>query len=189
MCPYISNLKQFVSADDLSSSLADTILDRLPFNLFANDFSDLIGDNFKFIPYIDNIFLPHSCDRTDIYTFAAVINESLARIDLQMMENTLYMKTSKNNVMLFNFSRSGSPNFRIRLKENAIDLVDTMSCLGIILYRKLNFDVHLDSISAKICLTLRKSYNLNLHLPVRFKYTITHVLCPSVYLIISIDLS
>lgn len=99
-----------------------------------------------------------SWDRHDIYTFEIEMNESLARINAWMMVNMLCIYTGKTKPILFNSPRTGSVNLRMRVSANAIDLVDSLLRLEVIVDRKLDFDVHWGSISAKICLTLRKLY-------------------------------
>lgn len=54
-------------------------------------------------------------------------------------------------------------------KKEMRDLMDSMLCLRVTLNSQRNFDVHLDSISAKTCLTLRILCILNLCFPVQIK--------------------
>lgn len=170
MRSYTPNRKQFASVEDHVSSLANTVSDVPQLSilgLFMNDLSDSIGDDCRFFAYADDVVLLYSCDRSYSYTFGTMINEP--RSTYQLMDD-------RENVSLFNSPRAGSSNLFIRLKGNTIDLVMSMSCFSVILDRKINFPRHMDSISAKICLAIRKLYNFNLHLAVQVKYSIAHAL-------------
>lgn len=157
---YLSNRKQFVSINGVSSTLSHvncgvpqgSILGPLLFILYINDIVNC-SHILKFILFADDTNLFYS--GKDIWQVMQCINAELLKLSEWFRANKLSLNVKKTNFILFGRKRIisstvNSQKFQLIIDGNVLDRVDCTKFLGVIIDEKLNWYKHIDHISLKI---------------------------------------
>ena len=156
---YLSNRKQYVQIDDISSSIVSintgvpqgSILGPLLFNICINDII-MSSDKFNFILYADDTTLNatvKSLGETAADIQLSISNE-LQKICKWLDLNKLHLNVAKSKFMLFHMPQKVIPYLHFSLNGSPIDYVSEFIFLGLTLDCNLNFKSHLKTIETKI---------------------------------------
>ena len=156
---YLSNRKQYVQIDDISSSIVSintgvpqgSILGPLLFNICINDII-MSCDKFNFILYADDTTLNatvESFGETAADIQLSISNE-LQKICKWLDLNKLHLNVAKSKFMLFHMPQKVIPQLHFSLNGSPIDYVTEFIFLGLTLDCNLNFKSHLKTIGTKI---------------------------------------
>ena len=151
---YLSNRKQYVKIDDISSSIVSintgvpqgSILGPLLFNICINDII-MSSDKFNFILYADDTTLNvtvESFGETAADIQLSISNE-LQKICKWLDLNKLHLK-----FMLFHILQKVIPQLHFSFNGSPIDYVTEFIFLGLTLDCNLKFKLHLKTIGTKI---------------------------------------
>ena len=155
---YLSNRKQYVQIDDISSSIVSintgvpqgSILGPLLFNICINDIIRS-SDKFNFILYADDTTLKatvESFGETAADIQLSISNE-LQKICKWLDLNKLHLNVAKSKFMLFHMPQKVIPQLHFSLNGSPIDYVTEFIFLGLTLDCNLNFKSHLKTIGTK----------------------------------------
>ena len=156
---YLSNRKQYVQIDDVSSSMLSintgvpqgSIVGPLLFNILINDII-MSSDKFNFILYADDTTLNatvESFGETAADILISIRNE-LQKICKWLDLNKLRLNVAKSKFMLFHMPQKIIPQLHFYLNGSPIDYVTEFNFLGLTLDCNLNFKSHLKIILTKI---------------------------------------
>ena len=156
---YLSNRKQIVQIDDVSSSMLSintgvpqsSIVGPLLFNILINDII-MSSDKFNFILYADDTTLNatvESFGETAADIQISIRNE-LQKICKWLDLNKLHLKVAKSKFMLFHMHQKIISQLHLYLNGSPIDYVTKFIFLGLTLDCNLNFKSHLKIIVTKI---------------------------------------
>ena len=156
---YLSNRKQYVQIDDISSSIVSintgvpqgSILGLLLFNICINDII-MSSDKFNFILYADDTTLNatvESFSETAADIQLSISNE-LQKICKWLDLNKLHLTVAKSKFMLFHMPQKVIPQLHFSINGSPIDYVTEFIFLGFTLECNLNFKSHSKTIGTKI---------------------------------------
>lgn len=125
-----------------------SILGPLLFNIYLNDFKNALSSGFP-IMYADdtNIFISGN----NIDTITAQCNTELGNINKYIQSNRLSLNTSKTQAMTFSnnpATRKSEPN--IEIGGQKIEIVNSVSFLGVKIDNALSWTTHITHITSKI---------------------------------------
>ena len=180
---YLTNRKQYVDFDGISSSLADittgvpqgSILGPLLFIIYINDLSN-VSKIFHPIIYADDTTLLSTLQvfqtKDSAVNVSANINQELLEITKWMKLNKLSLNAKKTKFMIFSNPQKVITTPDILVDNTKIECVDNFNFLGITLDRHLNWNAHLDKIATKLSQTIGIMYKLKEYLPQNIMKTI-----------------
>ena len=156
---YLSNRKQYVQTDDVSSSMLSintgvpqgSIVGPFLFNILINDII-MSSDKFNFILYADDTTLNatvESFGETAADIQISIRNE-LQKICKWLDLNKLRLNVAKSKFMLFHMPQKIIPQLHFYLNGSPIDYVTEFIFLGLTIDCNLNFKSHLKIIGTKI---------------------------------------
>ena len=156
---YLSNRKQYVQIDDVSSSMLSiytgvpqgSIVGPLLFNILINDII-MSSDKFSFILCADDTTLNamvESFGETAADIQISIRNE-LQKICKWLDLNKLHLNVAKSKFMFFQMPQKIIPQLHFYLNGSPIDYVTEFNFLGLTLDCNLNFKSHLKIIGTKI---------------------------------------
>ena len=137
-----------------------------------NNFIQYIGDiQCRVYLFADDIYLLFTGDLQFLDCHEASINYVLSRACDWAVLNKLNFNPSKTKAIAFG---NHDCYINISFDKVAIQFVDQLDCLGVILDRGLNFRKHIAKVSAKVSSSLRMLYNLDCFLPLHIRIRISH---------------
>lgn len=180
---YLSDRRQYVSSNNIKSSIGfvtsgvpqGSILGPILFLSYVNDIIAALESRIC-EPYVfaDDIFLLFKSYDSDLE-----INSHLHHVSNLLSLNKLDINPLKTKAMLLHTRRHGSSCPNIKIGSTLIQTVESMKCLGINVDSKLDFSDHIDDISRKVCLILRRLYSLKEYTPIAVRKQLAHSLLMS----------
>lgn len=184
---YLSGRSQYVSYNGEASSLRNiysgvpqgSILGPLLFVLYVNDISSILTncDCHPFM-YADDIHLFFK-GQSD-FQLENTINTTLGNISRWLRNNNLVVNVSKTKAMTFGSPCRLNSGINIQVNGVAVDFVDRINCLGVVLDAKLDFSLHIDALYPKVINMLRKLHSTDFYLPLFVKRNLAHSMLFSV---------
>ncbi|XP_075163384.1 uncharacterized protein LOC142236018 [Haematobia irritans] len=168
---FVENIESFsfrsVSIDELVSAV-DAIK------------SNALGHDAIPISFIKKIFPLISPMLLHIINTIFTVSEFPSKWKIGIMnDDGLMINPAKSKAMHFHTRTRNALCPRIVINNQIVDYVDSLKCLGVMLDPNLNFDVHLNYLSNRICLTLRKLYQLRAYTPRYIRKKLAHALLMS----------
>ena len=151
---YLMNIKQYVVVDNQASRMQfikcgvpqGSVLGPVLFLLFINYICN-VSNLLKFVYYADdtNIF----CSNENFEVLQDTLNMELAKRFVWFSINKLSLNLRKTNYMLF---RSRPPDLELHLRINNAEIpkVTATKFLGIVIYDRLNWKPHIQSVKSKL---------------------------------------
>ena len=171
---YLSNRKQYVQIDDVSSSMLSintcvpqgSIVGPLLFNILINDII-MSSDKFNFILYADDTTLNATVVwfRETAADIQISIRNELQKICKCLDLNKLCLKVAKSKFMLFHMPQKVIPQLHFYLNGSPIDYVTEFNFLVLTLDCNLNFKSHLKIIGTKISRVIELLHKLKYIFP------------------------
>ena len=161
---YLTNRKQFVSANGVNSDLFDitygvpqgSVLGPLFFNIYANEISHLQLD-LDVVQYADDTVLMTS--GRDVRALSNKINNALKIFADWCSYNKLALNISKTKYIVF--SPSPCPeDLVLSVNGTALDRVAEYKYLGVIIDEKLKFNKHISTVISKLSRLCGITYKL-----------------------------
>lgn len=185
---YLHGRSQFVSLRGIASNILPvfngvpqgSVLGPILFLMYLDDCVDSLDLNLvKPFIFADDIQLLFGNCRVFPDVLEATINYTLDRLYSWMLVNSFSINAAKTKAIMF---RTGQRNViypNIQIHGECVNFVDSLVCLGVVIDEYLNFGKHLDVVSSRVTLGLRRLYHCGLHLPTKVRYTIAHTLLMS----------
>ena len=176
---YLSNRKQFVSFNGLSSETMPvvcgipqgSIIGPLLFLIYMNDIINT-SELLHFVLYADdtNIFISHA-DKNTLQNYA---NVELNKISCWFKANKLFLNTDKTKYMFFcsNKRQQLQFDFSIKLDNLEIQRASSINFLGVQIDDKLTWVNHINSIRGKISMSIGMLSKLSYFLPLKTLFTL-----------------
>ena len=157
---YLSNRKQCVRYDEVTSSLRDittgvpqgSILGPLLFIIYINDIV-AASDFFNFISYADDTTLFFSMNSFTI-TDSSRINAELSKISKWLSVNKLALNVNKSKYMVFHTKQRQVTAPTLIIDEKRLECVDEFELLGIVVDKHLKWQSHINKIATKVSKTI-----------------------------------
>ena len=156
---YLSDRKQIVNwknveSDPIENNLGvpqGSILGPLLFILYINDIPEIIKEG-KINLFADDTMI--YVVNKDVDVLVSILQNELIRVNKYMSVNKLKLNTNKTKFMLLcsdnQLTIFKSKDLNINIGGENIELVTHIKYLGIIIDRKLKFEMHVDYISKKV---------------------------------------
>jgi len=126
-----------------------SVLGPLLFNLYINDMSR--ATDLNIIHYADDTTV--YCSGPDLSVLVESMNSELSKLDKWLCTNKLSLSGHKSKVMLFT-KRPIIIESPIKFRDEALEVVDSIKFLGVILDNKLSFRLHCSGVITKLCRSL-----------------------------------
>lgn len=187
---YLMDRSQFVSVGGLRSSVGvvtsgvpqGSVLGPILFLAYLNDCISVMDNEFcKSYVFADDILLLYSADSDQNTYLETCLNNHLNLISNWMHLNCLEINSAKTKAVYFQLQNQNCLFPRISINGQPIEYVNSLRCLGIILDSNLNFNEHIDSLSNKVCLTLRRLYSLKAYTPTHIRHLLANSLLMSLF--------
>jgi hypothetical protein len=175
---YLENRSQYVAIEDACSTKG-TITCGVP--------QGAILSPFLFILFIND--MPLSLSKTHIYQYADDTNLMISgkyltqtindlqtdtnKLTLWLSRNNLVLNEEKCQLMLVTSPQKNIPHFAsLKINSTEISLVPTIKFLGLLIDSHLKWDKHIQLVTNKLMIVLRKFYQLHCILPKQLLLTI-----------------
>jgi hypothetical protein len=177
---YLSNRKQYVYFNNVSSNLMDvtcgvpqgSILGPLLFILYVNDIVNC-SNVLYFILFANdtNIFYANN-NHNDLMN---IVNSELRKLSEWFKANKLSLNIKKTHYIIFKNRKKScfESNFHIAIENNILERVSVTKFLGVFVDEDLNWKYHTSQIALKI--------SKNIGVINRIKYLLTHDVLLSLY--------
>ena len=154
---YLSNRKQFVSANGAQSSTKDitigvpqgSVLGPLLFLIYINDLPNA-STKMMSILFADDTTM-YAC-HDNVINLTNIMSEELLKVSNWLMDNSLTLNISKTYYVIFGL-RQVPNNIRITIGQQVLDRQEYGKFLGVYLDEKLTFKKHIDYVYSKISKT------------------------------------
>jgi exonuclease III len=168
---YLKDRKQYIESSGYTSIMMDidtgvpqgSILGPLLFLIYINDFSKA-SEHFDMINFADDTALVSNL-RTTTNLTSQKIESELNKVSDWLKVNKLSINVKKTKAMVFHSARKKVTTPTIKLHNEQIEFVDSLSYLGIVLDRHLSWKEHVDSTASKISKTIGALCKLKHFLP------------------------
>lgn len=186
---YLMDRKQYVFSNGSCSDILPvhsgvpqgSVLGPLLFIMFVNDLFDILTNNMCLpLAFADDIQILFKGDKQFPDVMQSMIDYTVELLGSWMASNYLCVNSRKSKAMLF--GSCGVNNISIDLNGDAVEFVDKLKCLGVILDTKLRFEDHVNTVVSKVNFTLRKLYCLDVMLPFNVKLNVVHALIMPIFL-------
>ena len=163
---YLTGRKQFVHVNGANSEVKDivcgvpqgSVLGPLLFLLYINDLPN-ISDSLKFYLFADDTNIYYESD--NLNRLEKTMNKELEKLHEWLCLNRLSLNISKTNFVVFH--AKGKPKHSvvtILINKQAIDEVNSVKYLGILIDSQLTFKNHIDELSKKVSRAIGVLYKL-----------------------------
>ena len=151
---YLSNRQQYVTYGNKNSKLIKiqcgvpqgSILGPTLFLLYINDIKN-VSKLLKFIIFADDTNIFYSNENIEI--LEATINTELEKLAYWFKANKLSLNVGKTSFILFS-KRRIQRDVNISIDDKAINKVNEIKFLGVIIDKNLNWTAHIESVYKKI---------------------------------------
>ena len=151
---YLDNRYQYVCYDGMESQRKEitcgvpqgSVLGPTLFLLYINDLSNS-SSYFKFRLFADDSSLFHTFDKGENRIQLGEVNKHLSDVVTWCEANKLTINVSKTNYMLFkNRGKNILTSEQLEIKGKVLNLVDTVSFIGLNIDEKLNWEKHINNV-------------------------------------------
>ena len=153
-----------------------SILRPLLFIIYINDMVHS-SELFKFINFADDTTLITNLKNED--TWNESLNNELANFHNCLKANKLSLNVNKTKAMVFHMPQKRIPLPLLKIAGTDIEFVDNFNFLGIVINKHLNWNSHVDMLTAKLSKTIGILNSLKHILPINIMRTIYNslILC------------
>ena len=154
MMQFVQDRQYFVNANGLNSEIRNvnigvpqgSTLGPLLFLIYVNDMKNS-SSILKFIQFADDTTILFNCPNFDL--LKSTLETEGNKVIEWLIANKLLINLTKTQCMLFTFKRQ-KPLLSVKLNDIVVEEQDTLTFLGVVIDKQLNWKAHISHICSKV---------------------------------------